>query len=479
MNALKAPAEDGTPGDQRKPAVGSGAAAHGRAFPAHGWAVFVRNTALPLCDVVALSIAALLVDPIWPAAGYVVAVLVAIRVSGRQRLRICMRVSDEFLRLAASAVLPALLLLHFIGPAERVLWLGAVSTALLVTLRAGLYAALRAAHRADGLTEPVLIIGNGRLCAELSEALQQHPDLGLRPVDCVGGGRPRMQDSQIGTISETAGLIANHGIGRVIVTFQEGSDEELLPALRSQLPTWVSVYVVPRMDELANVGPAGCMDEVRGIPVMPLRHCGLRTGDRLVKRAFDLVVGTALLIALMPLLVILMVAQMSSCGRPMLFRQNRLTRSGRVIRIIKLRTLSCADSDSQWSAPANSCSPVGRWLRSTHLDELPQLLNVIRGDISLVGPRPERPHFASRFAEVIPRYADRHRADAGITGWAQVHGLTGDTSISERVRFDNYYIEHWSLWLDLLILVRTLAEPLSGMLRARRASAGPGPGPRP
>jgi exopolysaccharide biosynthesis polyprenyl glycosylphosphotransferase len=475
MNALKAPAEDGTPRNQPQPAAGSGTAPRGRPFPPHGWAVFIRNTTLPLCDAVALSIAALLVDPIWPAAGYVVAVLVAIRASGRHRLRICMRVSDDFLRLAGSAILPALLLLHFIGPAERVLWLGAVSAGLLVTTRAALYAALRAAHRADSLTEPVLIVGNGRQCAELVEALQQHPDLGLRPVRCVGGGHPRMRGCQVETMSETADLIANHGIGRVIVSFQEGSDEELVPALRAQLPTWVNVYLVPRMHELANLVPAGCLDEVRGIPLMPLRHSGLRAGDRLVKRTFDLAVGTALLVALMPLLVILMVAQVLSCGRPVLFRQSRVTRAGRIVSIIKLRTLSCADPDSEWSAPADSCSPVGRWLRSTHLDELPQLFNVIRGDISLVGPRPERPHFASRFAEVIPRYQDRHRADAGITGWAQVHGLTGDTSISERVRFDNYYIEHWSLWLDLLILVRTLAEPLSGMLRARRASARPGP----
>ncbi len=114
---------------------------------------------------------------------------------------------------------------------------------------------------------------------------------------------------------------------------------------------------------------------------------------------------------------------------------------------------------------AEDCSALGRWLRATHLDELPQLLNVIRGEMSLVGPRPERPYFVAKFTEIIPHYADRHRMNTGMTGWAQVNGLTGDTSIHERVRFDNNYIEHWSLWLDLIIMIRTLIQPLSGIRR--------------
>jgi lipopolysaccharide/colanic/teichoic acid biosynthesis glycosyltransferase len=141
--------------------------------------------------------------------------------------------------------------------------------------------------------------------------------------------------------------------------------------------------------------------------------------------------------------------------------------------IMKLRTISCPDADSQWAVPVESCSTMGRWLRATHLDELPQLFNVIRGDMSLVGPRPERPYFTSRFARVIPHYDDRHRTRTGMTGWAQVHGLTGDTSIPERVRFDNHYIEHWSVWLDMVIMARTIAEPLIGALRARRSATRP------
>lgn len=185
------------------------------------------------------------------------------------------------------------------------------------------------------------------------------------------------------------------------------------------------------------------------------------------KRAFDLVVGTALLLALAPVLLVLAAAVLVTSGRPVLFRQARVTAGGRIIQIVKLRT--CTDDgggvlspDTQWTVAAEQLTALARWLRATHLDELPQLLNVVRGELSLVGPRPERPYFASRFAEVIPRYGDRQRMPAGMTGWAQVHGRYGDTSIAERVRYDNDYIEHWSLWLDVVILARTLAMPVTG-----------------
>jgi len=114
--------------------------------------------------------------------------------------------------------------------------------------------------------------------------------------------------------------------------------------------------------------------------------------------------------------------------------------------------------DTQWTVDEKRCSPFSRWLRASHLDELPQLINVLRGEMSLVGPRPERPYFAQRFCRDIPRYADRMRMAGGLTGWAQVNGLNGDTSVYDRARFDNYYAEYWSPWLDVAILARTAVQ---------------------
>jgi len=217
------------------------------------------------------------------------------------------------------------------------------------------------------------------------------------------------------------------------------------------------------MYEMATAIPARCRDELWGIPVIPLRPCGPRRAARLAKRAFDLVVGTLLLVITAPVQLALAVVMLLACGRPVFFRQVRVTRDGDRMTIIKFRTVAVENSNAHWSVSSDQCTTAGRWLRATHLDELPQLLNVVRGQMSLVGPRPEQPVYTSRFANLIPRYEDRHRVHGGMTGWAQVHGLSGDTSIPERVRFDNYYIEHWSLWLDLTILARTFAQPLSAV----------------
>jgi exopolysaccharide biosynthesis polyprenyl glycosylphosphotransferase len=426
--------------------------------------VFIRKTALPVSDVLGLSLAALLIGSGWPTIGYAAAVLIFLRLNGRQRLRICLRLSDEVAGLVNAVILPIPLFLFSVNP-RALVKLAVLSGVLLIIFRLALYTMLRGANRRRWLVERVLIVGSGKSGVEIWEVLQEHPELGLEPGGFVDGTALDLALSLplLGEVSELPDLVRAHNIHRIIVTLPEGNDADVVSVLRAGGQLAAEVCVLPRLRELAPAAPASYQDDIWGIPVIPLRRPGLRPSSRAVKRAFDIFVCTILLLLFAPLIAILMAGVVLTCGRPALFRQARVTGSGRIMKITKLRTVARTDADGLWTVSPQDCSALGRWLRTTHLDELPQLVDVIRGDMSLIGPRPERPYFTSRFSRLVPRYQDRQRVNGGMTGWAQVHGLTGDTSIHERVRFDNNYIEHWSLWLDLVILVRTLTEPLTGM----------------
>ena len=177
------------------------------------------------------------------------------------------------------------------------------------------------------------------------------------------------------------------------------------------------------------------------------------------KRVLDAALATAALLCLAPLLAGCALAVRLADGPGVIFRQERIGLHGRPFTLLKFRTLRPTDdreSATRWTVAGDDrMSRAGRLLRRTSLDELPQLWNVLRGDMSLVGPRPERPYFVAKFSQTLPGYADRHRMPAGLTGLAQVHGLRGDTSIADRARFDNHYIDSWSLWQDVGILLRT------------------------
>jgi len=175
------------------------------------------------------------------------------------------------------------------------------------------------------------------------------------------------------------------------------------------------------------------------------------------KRVFDIVFGAACLVAAAPLMGAIALAIALTLGRPILFSQQRVGRGGRLFRLYKFRTLErrpVARSEVEWSAAASH--PFTAFLRRSGLDELPQLIHVLRGEMSLVGPRPERPHFVGVFEQGLPHYTARHHLETGITGWAQVHGLRGDTPIRQRLEHDLFYLKHWSLGLDLRILLLTL-----------------------
>ncbi|HMA45668.1 MAG TPA: exopolysaccharide biosynthesis polyprenyl glycosylphosphotransferase, partial [Frankiaceae bacterium] len=359
----------------------------------------------------------------------------------------------------ASAAVPLLVLGLLAGSAAAgpLARLAAVSVAALWLGRGISAAVLRGLRRCGLLAQPVLLVGAGALAVEVAAALRAHPDLGLSPrgfLDSPTAAHPAA-GPLLGGVTDLTRVVAAYRVRRLVVCFPSAPDAELVPALRACRSLRVQVDVVPRLYELGARLPAGDLDEIRGIPLVRLRRTATAPAAQTVKRALDVGVAAALLVVTAPLLAALLALVRLVDGGPALFRQMRLSGPGRLVRVLKLRTVVGDDVDSRWRVPAERCTRLGGFLRRTHLDELPQLVNVLRGEMSLVGPRPERPCFVDRFSEEIPGYADRHRMPAGITGWAQVHGLCGDTSVPERARFDNAYIENWSPWLDLVILART------------------------
>jgi exopolysaccharide biosynthesis polyprenyl glycosylphosphotransferase len=427
--------------------------------------------AMPLADVLGLAAAIGVTRRVGlPAAAYALAVLAILAASGQHRLRICLRVADQAGRILTAAAVPLLILLPWV-PDGTAVWLALWSAGLLIAFRIAVSTALRAAHRSELLTEPTLVIGAGTFGAHIGELMREHPAFGLRPLGYLDEGPPRRDLAlpRLGAPADLTEVVARYGIRRVIVCYAACKDEDLVTVLRASRPLRADVCVVPRLYELGAAMPRSCLDELWGIPLIPLRRLGHLTWGRWPKRIFDTVVAGTLLIAAAPVLFVLAVAIRLQSGQAPLFRQVRDTGQGRSAEIVKLRTLSArSDPDTSWTSAAQESSALGRWLRVTHLDELPQLVNVLRGDMSLVGPRPERPYFVQRFGRDILRYSDRARMPAGITGWAQVHGLNGDTSIFERARFDNQYIEYWSPWMDVVILGRTLVSSILGRARSER-----------
>jgi exopolysaccharide biosynthesis polyprenyl glycosylphosphotransferase len=236
--------------------------------------------------------------------------------------------------------------------------------------------------------------------------------------------------------------------------------------------------VVPRMFDTINnrVG----YDTVGGLPLLSFTTVNPKGVQFALKHAFDRVFAATLLLALSPVLALTALAVRLTSPGPILFRQRRVGRDGTLFDLYKFRSMRVGHGEPQPSeadepafdftlngdtAPGgvegqDRRTPIGRFLRRTSLDELPQFVNVLRGEMSVIGPRPERPEFVELFRQDVTRYGDRHRVKSGITGWAQVHGLRGQTSLAERVEWDNYYIAHWSLALDLKILALTFGALL-------------------
>ncbi len=355
--------------------------------------------------------------------------------------------------------------------------------------------------RARGLIgKPVLIVGAGMVGSQVARRLDGHREYGLIPVGFIDddprtvaevGGR---DVPVLGTLEEIDRVVERTRVEHLIVAFSSVADARVSRLIRHCQELGIEVSVVPRMFDTMN--HRASYETVGGLPLLSFSMIDPKGWQFAIKYIFDRAIAGLVLLALAPLLVLLALAVKLSTGGPVLFRQPRVGLDGREFNMLKFRTMSGSpdqqgESDAEWAEDilASGATPthnepvalgasgegesmafapdgeiatvdrrtgVGRLMRRLSLDELPQFWNVVTGDMSLIGPRPERASYVKRFEPVVSRYGDRHRVKCGITGWAQVHGLRGKTSLPERVEWDNYYIAHWSLGLDLKIVLLTV-----------------------
>ncbi|WP_441249699.1 exopolysaccharide biosynthesis polyprenyl glycosylphosphotransferase [Kitasatospora sp. McL0602] len=392
---------------------------------------------------------------------------------GLYRTRLTLSALDELPALAARAAVATAFAVSLAaclgawpggGPATPLRLAAQLALFLLLAAcgRALSYHLLRQARRRR--PSPVLVLGAGQLGQRVAAVLTERREYGMRPVGFLDPHPVLLADSTrlpvLGGREVLEREIRRHRVHHVLATEGAADETETAAALREAARLGCQVWLVPALREYGAVGgPA--RDHLWGFPCVRLGRPAMRRHGWAAKRALDITAAAAGLLALAPVLAVCALAVRFDTGPGVLFRQQRTGLDGRVFTVLKFRTLRPSnehESATRWNiSQDHRMGAVGRLLRRSSLDELPQLWNVLCGDMSLVGPRPERPYFVMRFGQVYPEYPDRHRVPVGLTGLAQVNGLRGDTSIEDRARFDNRYIESWSLWQDVKLLLRTAA----------------------
>jgi Undecaprenyl-phosphate glucose phosphotransferase len=333
-------------------------------------------------------------------------------------------------------------------------------TIVLVNVGRLVHAQVRTELRRHGWgRDRVLIVGTGDVGRMIFQKIQSNPGLGYEAVGFVAAdgqdGAPAGAPV-LGHGGDLSVLIDEHQINEVIIALPEATHQEILLLISECERGKVVIRVFP--DVFQIMASEVSIGDLGGLPLLTVRNIALRGWKRVVKRLVD-VVGAAIgLVIISPLMMFMaMLIKLDSRG-PVFYAQKRMGLDARPFRMIKFRSMR-QDAESRgpgWTVEDDPrVTRLGRLIRRLNVDEFPQLINVLWGEMSLVGPRPERPVYVSQFRRSIPRYMDRHREKAGMTGWAQVNGLRGDTSIVERTKYDLWYIENWSLLLDIKILIRT------------------------
>ncbi|MCX5908209.1 MAG: undecaprenyl-phosphate glucose phosphotransferase [Deltaproteobacteria bacterium] len=314
-----------------------------------------------------------------------------------------------------------------------------------------------------------LILGHGKLARQVLDTIQHHPELGIQIRGFVTRERERVGNQVeglniLGSYENLPEIIKNQEVEQVFIAFSIQDHGDLEAALGILDEEMVDISVIPDMYRFAAL--KGSIEEFDGLPVINLRTSPLFGWNRIIKRGIDILATLILLIPGTPLMAIIALVIKIFTPGPVLYGQERMGLGGTSFVIYKFRTMKIGAEEETGPVWATLKDPrrtrVGKFLRKTSLDELPQLINILKGDMSLVGPRPERPVFIEEFKSSIPKYILRHRVKAGLTGWAQVNGWRGNTSLEKRIEHDLYYIAHWSLGLDFKIILKTIPSLFSG-----------------
>jgi exopolysaccharide biosynthesis polyprenyl glycosylphosphotransferase len=342
-----------------------------------------------------------------------------------------------------------------------------LSLVLVTTARLVLRQLLRRIHLSGQNLQRILVVGAGALGREITGKLLLHRDLGLQVVGYLDDD-PGKQGGAVDGVPVVGGtkdleqVLAERRVDQVYVALPLEAHKKTMRVLQVVGRECVDVRLVPDILQYATLNAA--LEDVDGTPVINLSQVPLKGLSSLVKRLMDLAAAALALAALLPFLPLVALAIWLEDRGPIFYRQERMGLDGKSFMILKFRSMRVNAEASTGPVWAIKNDPrrtrVGEFLRRWSLDEFPQLWNVLRGDMSIVGPRPERPTFVHEFKHKLPQYMIRHRVKAGITGWAQVHGWRGNTSVKKRLQYDLYYIENWSLRLDLKILWMTLRHGL-------------------
>lgn len=304
----------------------------------------------------------------------------------------------------------------------------------------------------------IVLVGNGESLREYLKVTSETPELGVTVIGWHDGPTWAGDHSETNSIPKMSLLPSTQqeaDIDAYVVSYASDASDKLDEFLRRRYDELSNIYVLPNLKSFALVGLN--LENFSGLPILSLNQPHHSTFDLAMKRLIDIVGATAGLILLSPLLITLgLLVKITSCG-PMIFGQKRMGLGGELFTMWKFRTMKPGPCEPGWTVANDPRrTAFGTFLRRTSLDELPQLWNVLVGEMSLVGPRPEQPYFVEKFRQEIPAYMLRHKVKAGITGWAQVKGWRGDTPLKDRIECDLYYIRNWSLGLDIKILLMTI-----------------------